>query len=338
LRTIAQIVRLASLLLIAGVFPALLWSAPADSPASGRPLSLPDYITQLRTASEALAGNSSGTIHDFRVALPKEWVVEMNGQSIHAKTDWLANALSIEENAPPDATTLTEPARQRLAALREAAEALSTLPVGATPEQSRARIEHILSDREFQGAHGPSWLDKLKTRMYAWISRYLEKVFGSVGISAATGDAIAWTLVLLVTLLLAFWAVRHWITAALRTNMDLRGAAPAGQDWRYWAAEARTAAAQGDYRAAIHATYWAGVGRIEENNLLPRDHSRTPRESLRMLHRGSAAYAPLAHLTRRFELTWYGYHMATCADWTDAMQQLETLECQSSSTPATVGS
>ena len=47
---------------------------------------------------------------------------------------------------------------------------------------------------------------------------------------------------------------------------------------------------------------------------------------------------PMAHLTRRFELTWYGYHAATSADWDDAMQQLETLECLRSSTQAIAGS
>jgi len=169
-------------------------------------------------------------------------------------------------------------------------------------------------------------------------SRHLEKLFGRIGVSAAVGNTIAWTLVSLVTLLLAFWCVRSLIAGASRAEMDLRGATPAGQDWRHWAREARAAAERGDYRAAIHAAYWTAVARLEENHLLPEDRSRTPRESLRLLQRGNSAYAPLARLTSRFELTWYGYKAATSADWDDAMKQLETLDCLRSSTRAIASS
>jgi hypothetical protein len=46
-----------------------------------------------------------------------------------------------------------------------------------------------------------------------------------------------------------------------------------------------------------------------------------------MIAQDSSAYAPLAQLTRRFELVWYGYRDATAADWDDAAQQLEILGC-----------
>ena len=75
--------------------------------------------------------------------------------------------------------------------------------------------------------------------------------------------------------------------------MDLSGATPVGRDWRRWLREAKEAAGRGDYRAAIHAAYWAAMVRMEEMKTLPEDRSRTPRESLRLIDRGSAAYAPL---------------------------------------------
>jgi uncharacterized protein DUF4129 len=338
LRTIAHITRLALPLLIAGISPLALWGGPAAPQAPSHEISLQQYIAELRTASKALDGESSATIHDFRVALPDEWVVQVDGPSLKVQTDWLATALLIEENAPTASTDRLRQARQHLAALLEAAEDLSAPAAGADLGQSRAQIDHILRDREFQGARGPSWFDALKARVYAWISRHLERLFGRVGIPAAVGDTIAWTLVSLVALLLAFWSVRSLIAAASRSEMDLRGAAPAGQDWRYWAREARAASERGDYRAAIHAAYWTAVARLEENRVLPEDRSRTPREALRLVRRESAAYAPLAQLTRRYELTWYGYHAATSADWDDAMQKVETLECLPSSTQAIAGS
>jgi hypothetical protein len=120
--------------------------------------------------------------------------------------------------------------------------------------------------------------------------------------------------------------------------MDLSGAAPAGKDWRYWAAEARSAAGRGDYRLAIHAVYWASVAQLEESSELPIDRSRTPRESLRLMPQAKPVFAPFSDLTRRFEMTWYGYYPATEGDWNEAMQKLESIRCQSSSMAATADS
>jgi hypothetical protein len=244
----------------------------------------------------------------------------------------------IEENDPTASTDRLRQARQRLAAFRESAEALLAPPAGAELGQAHAQVDRILRAPEFQGSHEPTWLDKFMARVRLWISRHLEKLFSRVGISASVGNAIVWTLVSLAALLLVFWAVRSVIAAAARSELDLRGAALAGHDWRYWAGEARLAAGRGDFRAAIHAAYWTAVAQLEENHLLPEDRSRTPRESLRLLQRENAVYGPLAHLTRRFELTWYGYKAATSADWADVTKQLETLECLRSSTRAIANS
>jgi hypothetical protein len=338
LRKIAHALHLNLLLLIVGIFPSALWCGPADSKFTYRELNLQAYIAGLNTATRALDGKSLPTIREFRLSLPSEWVVQLDGQSIWVKTDWLATALLDEENSPQASSERLVQARQHLAALRETAEALLAPPGGAELGQAHAQVDRILLDREFQGSHEPTWLDKLKARVRGWIARHLEKLFGRMGIPAAVGDTIAWILVSLVALLLAFWVVRSVIAAAARSELDLRGATPAGQDWRYWASKARTAAGRGDFRAAIHAAYWTAVAQLEENHLLPEDRSRTPRESLRLLQRGNSAYAPLARLTSRFELTWYGYKAATSADWDDAMKQLETLDCLRSSTRAIASS
>jgi Domain of unknown function (DUF4129) len=340
LRTTAHIVRFVLLLLIAGIFPLALRSRPADLPATGKEISLQEYIAELRAATVALDDGSPTTIHNFRLSLPSEWIVTMDNQSISVKTDWLVTALFIEESQSPAASNHEQvrQARQRLNALRESAEALLAPPAGADLAQAHGQVDRILRGREFQGSHEPSWLDKFKARVYAWISRQLEKLFGRMGISTSVGNTIAWILVTIIGLLLTFWVVRSMLAAAARSELDLQDAAPAGHDWRYWANVARSAAGRGDYRAAIHAAYWTAVAQLEENRLLPGDRSRTPRESLGLLERGSAAYAPMAHLTRRFELTWYGYRAATSADWNDAVKHLEAIECLRTSTRAIASS
>src|SRR5258707_14289776 len=82
LKSTAHILRLTSLLLIAGIFPLALWSRPADSQAPPKEISLQEYVSVLRTASTALDGESPTTIHTFRVSLPNEWVVLTDGQSM----------------------------------------------------------------------------------------------------------------------------------------------------------------------------------------------------------------------------------------------------------------
>jgi hypothetical protein len=328
-------IRLASFVL-AGILLTALRGEASDLPAN-RELGLPQYLAELRAAADVLEGSNPATIRQFRLSLPPEWVVQTDGQSLNIKTDWLAAALLVAENSPIASAEQQRQARQHLAALREAAEGLAS-PGSLDLAQARAQVDRILSASEFQGSHEPSWLDKLKARVSGWIARQLNRIFGGVWVSAAVGDTIAWIIIALAAVLLSLWAVRSLITASSRSHMDLSGAAPAGQDWRYWAEEARSAAARADYRAAIHAAYWTAVARLEENHLLPEDRSRTPRESLRVMGRASAAYAPFSGLTRRFELVWYGYRAATADDWNDSMQQLETLGCLRSSMPATAGS
>jgi hypothetical protein len=338
LKSTAHIFRIALLLLIAGIFPSGLWSRPGDLQAPPKTITLQEYTTALHTASAFLDGKNPAAMRAFRMSLPSEWTIQTDGQSLKVKTDWLGVALLAEENAPKENAGLLQEGRQHLAALLEAAEALQSPAARADLDQSRARVDRILRGREFQGAHEPSWWDKQMVRVRAWIASHLKRFFGRMGISASVGNAIAWTLVTLVALLLALWMVRSVINAAARSEMDLRGAVPAGQDWRFWAKQALAAAERGDYRAAIHAAYWTAVMQLEESRLLPEDRSRTPRESLRLVQKDNAAYAPLAQLTRRLEFTWYGFQLATVQDWDEVKKQLEVLECLRSSTHAIASS
>jgi hypothetical protein len=345
---LVRTLRMLLLLAIFGALPARLGSYPADSPPPEQDLSLQEYISALDRCAALLSdsGPDAGThtemnpttVHDLRAALPKAWIVHAGEQRYRVDTEWLAAALGSQETPAFAGGALVRQAKQRLAALREAAEALARVTPQRDAQQTREQLDQILKAREFQGAHGPSRLDILKTRIYAWIFRQLLRIWGRVGRSPAIGTTIAWTAVALAALLLAFWAVRATIRAGPQSEIDLHGASAAGWDWRDWLEAARDAANRGDYRAAIHAAYWAAIARLEQTHFLPEDRSRTPRESLRLLKPESAAYTPLAQMTNRFELVWYGHRAATPADWNDAMQQLETLGCLRSSTPATAGS
>jgi hypothetical protein len=311
-----------------------------NAPASPQPLSLQNYVSELERCSAVLANlkRDPAELHDLRVSLPTDWAVKVSDQSYSVSTDWLVDGLAkIESNPRANRDTLGQ-IQQRLAAYLKAAQALDMSGSAPGVDQSRARLNEILAAREFQTVQAPSWFEVQRARFYAWLARQFGKLLGRIGLPRSIGNVIAWIVIALATFLLLLWAVRASIRTESRPQMDLRGASALGQDWHHWLREARDAAEGGDYRSAIHAAYWAAVARLEETNSLPEDRSRTPRESLRLVQKESAAYAPMSHLTRRFELVWYGYRSATAADWTDAMKQLETLGCLRSSMPAISGS
>jgi hypothetical protein len=312
----------------------------ASSAPPQQSLTLQEYITELDRCSAVLKVSPAdpAAMHELRTTLPPSWTVTADETHYTVSTDWLTGALAgIEKNPGANSDGLAQ-IRDRLKAYREEAQALQTSTGSQNLERSRTRLNSILSAREFRGQRGPTWLDALKARVWSWIVRQLERVFGRLGGSKTIGNMVAWTVISLACLILVIWMVRFLMRAGSRAEMDLRGATPVNRDWHRWLRDARAAAGNGDYRAAIHAAYWAAIVRMEETNALPEDRSRTPRESLRLIRRESADYAPLLQLTQRFELVWYGYRSATVADWSDAMQQLETLGCLRSSTAAISGS
>ena len=338
--TLKRAIRLVLFLVIPASFPAGVFCQSSNLPAQQKALDVQGYISELDRCSAVLnnPGKDPAAFRKLRASLPAQWTVQAGEQHYTVSTDWLTDALAVMGSSTNTSNPLRLRTEKRLAALREAAKEFEDAAGAQDLRQSRAQLDRVMSAREFRGAHGPSWFEVLRNRIYAWVWRQIEKILDRIGIPRSIGNIIAWTLISLAALLLALWAVRFFIRGAARTEMRLEGASRPGRDWRDWLRDARAASERGDYRAAIHAAYWVAVARLEETDLLPEDRSRTPRESLRLIRRESAAYGPLAQLTRRFELVWYGYRPATETDWSEAMQQLERLGCLRSSTPAIAAS
>jgi hypothetical protein len=108
------------------------------------------------------------------------------------------------------------------------------------------------------------------------------------------------------------------------------------RSWQDWIRDAREASERGDFREAIHSTYWAGISYLEAVELIDPDRTRTPREYLRLLSKTDPQAATslekpraaLASLTTRLEQVWYGRRPASREDFLDSMQQIEGLGCQ----------
>ena len=117
--------------------------------------------------------------------------------------------------------------------------------------------------------------------------------------------------------------------------MALQSAAVPTRSWQEWVFAAREAAGRGDYRMAIHCSYWAGIARLQDLGALSPDRAKTPREYLRALTKAklvlpetlATKQQALSLLTSRLEKIWYGYQIATEADFRDSLTQLEILGC-----------
>jgi len=310
--------------------------AAIASGASVERITLEQYIAELDRCSDALSGaaNDAAALRQLRMSLPERWDVEVENQTYDVSSEWLSADLAKIETARHGDTTAKKDAKEEIAVHRDAAQALAQSLAPRNLNDTSAKLKRILSAKEFQAIQGPSAWDLWRARAWDWTIRHLEKIFGGIGHGKVIGNVIAWTVIVLTALLLLLWAVRATMRTGSRAQMDLRGASAAGKDSSYWLRESREAAGRGDYRLAIHAAYWAAIARLEEIKALTEDRSRTPRESLRLIRRESGDYQPLAQLTRRFELVWYGYRSANSSDLSDAMQQLEKLGCLRSSTPA----
>ena len=312
------------------VLPAAVFSQSAGSNAAeAQPLTLQQYIRELDRCSVVLNRTpiDPEAVRELRASLPATWTVTAGNARYTIDMAWLYGALASAAEGGAGSNEAVRQGREKLETYRRDAESLvQEMQRQRDVAQARTRLNAILTAREFRGQQGPSWYDIEMQKIRDWVNRQLERIFGRARVKSI-GNLVAWGLVGVACLLLLFWTLRFLLRPGQRTDMDLSGAAPLGHDWRRWLREAGDAARRGDYRAAIHAAYWAAIVRMEETQSLPEDRSRTPRESLRLIGRSSPAYAPLSQLTRRFELVWYGYRDATAADWNDAAQQLEMLGC-----------
>ena len=161
------------------------------------------------------------------------------------------------------------------------------------------------------------------------------RLLSRIGGQRSMGEVLLWLGVCVAAILIAYWIFRRWFRAARMEEMALQSAGVPVRSWQQWIFASRAAAAQGDYRMAIHCAYWAGIARLEELGALPADRAKTPREYLRALTKANllisetqtTRYQALSMLTSRLEKIWYGYHIATETDFRDSLAQLEVLGC-----------
>lgn len=249
-------------------------------------------------------------------------------------TDQAAAAAGKDKDAEPAGTRAAEPttsqllqaAEKRLAA--DLAQAVGPAVTVPPHPQERATMQQILAGKEFRGLQQASPKDSLLEKFGNWLDQLFAKMGGMQAHAAWVGRALVWGFVLAVCVALV-WALlqleRRW---RVRLVPEERGPAPgaaSARNWQLWLEDARRAAAQGQWREAVHFVYWAAISRLESRRLWPADRARTPREYLALVAADDPRKAILAALTGGFERIWYGGRAAAESDYRRAEAQATAL-------------
>jgi hypothetical protein len=263
----------------------------------------------------------------LRKSLPEKWTVAGGRFPVEVSSKSLDRALTdFQKQGPEGKKTILRELHTQFTALRDAADRFRQPEV--TDAAMRKRLDDILAAREFGSVHGPSWLDTLMDRIADKISRWLNKAHITAPDVNWVGRIFVWLVVAAGVCVLVVWLFRIYRRRPPEIAREIIPFAPSARSWRLWLADAREKAERGDWREAIHLSYWAGVSYLEASGLWAPDRARTPREYLKEVSSNDPKRTPFNALTRRFENVWYGSRRAHADDFDAALAELEQLGCR----------
>ncbi len=324
---------------VVALLSAIPASAQQPAPAGSQrlELDLPAYSASLEQWLSGAAGlearpEEAGAL---RQSLPESVSVQVREGRVEVSTEWLRASVAEFERDLVKRKQIAADVQQRLALMREEARSLEAAAAAPLPG-ARAKLDEILSRREFHSVRPPNWFDRLRDQVMLWLIEVLDKLFGGLRRYPAAGELTVWVVIAVALAVLALWLKRALESAAKSdAPVQLETEVIARRSSSQWMADALAAAGRSDYREAVHCAYWAAISRVEEAGVVKPDRARTPREHLRRIPQTYAQRPLVADLTRSFEVIWYGYQAATAADFQQAHTQLEQMGCLSHSKPAT---
>jgi hypothetical protein len=235
---------------------------------------------------------------------------------------------SLVNARPPRRTTteLLKDAEARLA--RDLAEA--NAPAAAQPDHAQERevLRKVLAGREFRDLDDASIRNSVLEKILNAINRSFNRVAGIGARSAWIGRILVWGFLGAICVGLVWGLLqleRRWRIRLVPENGGPAPGAASARDWQLWLEDARRAAAQGNWREAVHFVYWASISRLESRRLWPADRACTPREYLGLLAPEDPRRPGLAALTGSFERIWYGGRPALEQDYRKAEQLASAL-------------
>ena len=295
------------------------------------------FAAELRRLEARLESKniSAEQLAAVRSSIPDSWKIDSAERHYSISGQQLISMLRIAEKNPELRSEQLAATRAWLSDLRQQVEEYSEQQ---TREDSAARgkAKQILSRHEFAGVGTSDPRDMLRRKINEWILGLFAWLFGGLGRHPIATETFFWLIVAGVVAWLSMMLFRYWMRAARIESIEKIATVAFHRPWQEWIRAAREAAARGDFREAVHSTYWAGVSRLETIGALVADPARTPRESLRLLsdpaaegiHATVQQRESLAALTLCLERVWYGHRVAGAGDFQDCLRQAEELGCR----------
>jgi hypothetical protein len=324
--------------ILAGLLLASLFCR-ADA-ADSNPLTSAEYraeLDRLLSTTQQLT-SSSPEIPETLRHVPQSWHVHADQQEFEISTEGLQRDVRRYEQDKSASNAIA--IRRRLESLRRDMDGFEKPP--ADISASRTELNSILAQPEFVG-RGPKWkwlawidqkLGDFRDKIRDWlfnvvqsILRILGRLFGWTSIPTV-GKAVVYGLSGVALAALLYIAYRNIFRGQKLDEVVPKNLPVSAKQWSIWLAEARAAAAKGDWRDAIHLAYWAGISFLERQGFWKPDRARTPREYLRLLSGESEQRQTLVALTRIFELAWYAKRDASEQTFSQTLEQLEKLGCR----------
>ena len=289
-------------------------------------------LTNMLSATLPLDSSGSAIPPAFH-QLPMSWHVRADQREFDISTEGLQRDIRRYEKDRTADNALA--VRARLLSLRRDIDGFEKPPADVSAD--RAKMNAILAQPEF-GSHNPGWLDRINKRIEAFLIRLrdgvlsfllriLRRLFGWSAIPTVS-KFVVYALIGAALLALIYIVYRTIWRGRDDTEIVPRDLPVSAKEWAIWLAEARAAAAKGEWRDAIHLAYWAGISFLERQGFWKPDRARTPREYLRLLSASSEHRDTLAALTRIFELAWYAKRDASEITFSQTLAELEKLGCR----------
>jgi hypothetical protein len=307
---------------------ALLALGPILSRAESQPirtLTTAEYrsvIENLLSKTGSLDGSRSA-VPEVLETLPQSWSIHTAAGGFEISTEGLRRDIRrYQEN--PNATNAAA-IRVQLEMLQHDIDGFEQAPSDVSTR--RADLNAILARGEFSDVRGPNRIDRLKQWIFEKLIWLLGRAFRSSAIPTV-GKYFVYGLIGLAGLALLYLVYRSILRDREMEQVIPTDLPVSAKEWALGLSEARTAAARGDWRDAIHLAYWAGISFLEGQGFWKPDRARTPREYLRLIAASSEQRETLTVLTRIFELAWYAKQDASEATFSEALEQLEKLGCR----------
>ena len=237
-----------------------------------------------------------------------------------------------EPTRPPRPTTgqLLQDAEARLTQDVAQADALASAPLAPAASHSRERdtMKQVLAGRDFRGLEGPTARDSALEKFGNWLNQLFQSAAKLHTTAAWVGRVMVYGFILAVCVGLVLGLMqleRRWRIRLVPESDGPAAGAASARDWQLWLKDSRHAAADGQWREAIHFVYWAVISRLESKRLWPADRARTPREYLALVAADDPRRPRLAALTGSFERVWYGGRAAAESDYRKAEELADEL-------------